>query len=246
MDQGKHMTISRSVELLLVWSLALSAAAADLSGPRYTNDGSLILPSEYREWVFLSSGLDMSYTEKPTMQGMSMFDNVFVAPEAWATFKQTGHWPDRTVFVMENRGAATHGSINKLGHFQTTEFMGLELHVRDDARFKGGWGFFASDGKQPAAPLPTTDTCYACHEAHGALDTTFTQFYPTAKGIALAKHSLLEDRSRPNRCLTLSSPARVTWYCSSRSMIGSRSANSTISRAFARQTRCRNCSASRR
>jgi hypothetical protein len=181
--------------LLPLCAMALAAAADDPSGPRYLADGSLIVPPDYREWVFLSSGIDMSYTEKPAMQGMSMFDNVFVAPASWATFKQTGHWPDGTVFVMENRGAATKGSINKLGHFQTTEFMGLEFHVRDDARFKGGWGFFASDGKQPAALLPTSETCYECHAAHGALDTTFTQFYPTAKEIALAKHSLLEDRS---------------------------------------------------
>jgi hypothetical protein len=112
----------------------------------------------------------------------------------WAAFKQTGHWPDRTIFVMENRGAATKGSINKRGHFQTTEFMGLEFHVRDDARFKGGWEFFASDGTKPAALLLSSDSCHACHAAHGALDTTFTQCYPTAKEIALAKHSLLEDR----------------------------------------------------
>ncbi len=193
------MTRWRSIRLLLpLCSLGLAAAAAatDSAGPRYADDGSLPVPKDYREWIFLSSGIDMSYTEKPAMQGESMFDNVFVDPKSWATFKRTGHWPDHTVFVMENRGAGTKGSINKLGHFQTTEFMGLEFHVRDDARFKGGWGFFASDGVQPAALLPPTEDCYACHAAHGAVDTTFTQFYPTAKEIAVAKHSLREeDRS---------------------------------------------------
>ena len=79
----------------------------------------------------------MSYTEAPAMPDASMFDNVFVDPAAWAAFKTSGHWPDKTVFVMENRGAHSKGSINKRGHYQTTELMGLEFHVRDDSRFKG-------------------------------------------------------------------------------------------------------------
>ncbi len=190
------MPVLRSIRLLLpLCSLAL-LGASPVAPPvaRYTVDGSLVVPGDYREWVFLSSGLDMSYSEKPAMQDMSMFDNVFVDPQAWAAFKTSGHWPQGTVFVMENRGAATKGSINRAGRFQTSEFMGLEFHVRDAARFKGGWGFFASDGTRPAALQPESASCYACHEAHGALDTTFTQFYPTAKEIALAKHSLLADR----------------------------------------------------
>jgi hypothetical protein len=192
MEQEKPMKAWRSIKVLLpLCSLGLLAAAAtDTMEPRYTDDGSLFVPKDYREWIFLSSGIDMSYSEKPAMQGMSMFDNVFVDPKSWASFKQTGHWPDHTVFVMENRGAATKGSINKAGHFQTTELMGLEFHVRDDARFKGGWGFFASEGTQPATLLAANENCYACHAAHGAVDTTFTQFYPTAKEIAIAKHSL--------------------------------------------------------
>jgi hypothetical protein len=189
------MTRLRTIKLILsLCSLGLAAAATEPAALNYTANGSLIVPTDYREWIFLSSGIDMSYNEKPAMQGMSMFDNVFVDLKSWAAFKESGHWPDRTVFVMENRGAATKGSINKQGHFQTTDLMGLEFHVRDDARFKGGWGFFASDGTRPAALLPDSAACYACHAAHGALDTTFTQFYPTAKQIALAKQSLREDR----------------------------------------------------
>ena len=40
---------------------------------------------------------------------------------------------------------------------------------------------------KPAVLLPATADCYACHQAHGAVDTTFTQFYPTAKAVAVAK-----------------------------------------------------------
>jgi hypothetical protein len=166
----------------LLW-LLLTAATDGSVDVRYTESGALVVPS-YRDWVFMSSGIDMSYTEKSAMEGESMFDNVFVDPKSWASFKQTGHWPDKSIFALEIRGAKTKGSINKLGHFQTEELMGLEFHVRDESRFKGGWGFFAAAGDGTATLLPSSAPCYACHQAYGAADTTFTQFYPVAKPIA--------------------------------------------------------------
>ena len=164
--------------------LALAAAAEPTSVARYTADGSLVLPADYREWVFLSTGLDMSYSEASAMAGHSMFDNVFVDRASWQRFKETGHWPDGAVFALELRGAATRGSINRRGTYQTDERMALEFHVHDEGRFKGGWAFFESDGVLPARQLPYSEACYSCHLQHGALDTTFTQFYPVAKAIA--------------------------------------------------------------
>ena len=74
------MLTSICLKLSAPLMLMLTAATNDTSGPRYTAEGALIPPMEYREWVFLSSGLDMSYTEDPAMKGHSMFDNVFVDP----------------------------------------------------------------------------------------------------------------------------------------------------------------------
>ena len=184
------MKASRCLPLLL---LPLLAGAAGVATPGYTASGDFVAPGDYREWVFMSSGLDMSYSKGAPMQGASMFDNVFVDPAAWQAFKRSGHWPDKTMFAMEARGAASHGSINRNGQFQTTELMGVEFHVRDDARFKGGWAFFVQDGGTARAVAATAD-CYVCHQAHGAVDTTFTQFYPTAKAIALKAGTF--DKSR--------------------------------------------------
>ena len=44
--------------------------------------------------------------------------------------------------------------------------------MKDTARFKGGWGFFAIQGEAPAKQISYTAACYACHEARGAADTT--------------------------------------------------------------------------
>jgi hypothetical protein len=127
--------------------------------------------------------MDMSYTDNPAMAGMHMFDNVFAPRAAYESFKRTGVWPDRTVLILETRGAASRGSINRQGQFQTAELMGVEAHVKDTARFKGGWGFFAL-GAAPAVQIPYAAACYACHQAHAAADTTFVQFYPTLLPVA--------------------------------------------------------------
>lgn len=177
--------------LLAPFLLVLSAAARPPAA-RFTADGALIPPADYREWIYLSSGLDMSYSDAPALAGMSMFDNVFVDPAAWGAFKTSGRWPEGTVFILENRGGGHQASINKKGTFQTAPIMGMEAHLRD-ASFKGGWGFFDLNNAGPAKLIPYDASCYSCHQAHGAVQTTFTQFYPTAKPIAV-KAGTYEER----------------------------------------------------
>jgi hypothetical protein len=160
------------------------------TGPQYTADAQLRFPEKYREWVFLSSGVDMSYGPGAAMAGHTMFDNVFVNPEAYAAFVQTGKWPDRTELVLEVRGGESKGSINQHGHYQGTNVMGTEVHVRDEARFPGKWAFYAFDDKVKAKMIPESASCYTCHAQHAAVQTTFVQFYPTLLEIARSKATL--------------------------------------------------------
>jgi hypothetical protein len=165
-------------------------AAAAPPGPLYAADGKLQFPGNYREWIFLTSGLDMSYSDMPDMRDHSMFDNVFVNPASYKEFLKTGTWPDKTQLVMEGRVASGKGSINKHGKFQSGETMGIEVHVKDTQRFPGGWAFFAFQSAEPAQQIPTGAGCYSCHQQHAAVDTTFVQFYPTLLGIARQKKTL--------------------------------------------------------
>lgn len=180
------------VTLLLPALLGAGAAhpaASVEDGPQYTADGQMLFPANYRQWIYLSSGLGMSYS--PGAQNMQMFDNVFVNPSAHRSFVETGTWPDKTMLVLEVRGAGSNASINKAGHFQTEERMGVEVHVKDEARFPGKWAFFGfEEGAAPAKQVPTQAACYSCHGEHGAVDTTFVQFYPTLIGIAKQKNTL--------------------------------------------------------
>jgi len=164
----------------------------DFTGPQFTSDNQLVTPTDYREWIFLSSGLGMTYGPigDTNPDRNPMFDTVFVTPSAYRSFLQTGKWPEKTMFVLEVRASASHGSINNGGHYQT-ERMGFEAEVKDTSRFPGnGWAFFALGNSKSAKMIPRTASCYSCHAENGAVDNTFVQFYPTLLPVAKAKGTL--------------------------------------------------------
>ena len=103
---------------------------------------------------------------------------------------------------MGLRRAEGKGSINQKGSFQTAEPMGVEVHVKDESRFKSKWAFFGfSPADLSAKLIPLTEDCYSCHAEHGAVDTTFVQFYPTLMPIATRKGTLeaASQKSEPGR-----------------------------------------------
>jgi len=122
--------------------------------------------------------------------GHHMFDNVFVDPESYRAFLKTATWPDKTMLVLEVRGARGRGSINRSGNYQDGEIMSLEVHLKDATRFPDRWAFFAFDSTPLGKLVPRTAECYSCHAAHGAVDTTFVQFYPTLLPLATSKGTL--------------------------------------------------------
>lgn len=187
---NKTAVVLVSILLLIPAGFLLKAAPAP-SAPEYTSDGELKLPQNYRQWVYVTSGFDMSYNPGATAQmDHHMFDNVFVNREAYSAFLSNGTWPDRTMLVLENRMAEGKASINQHGNFQGTDVMGIEIHVKDEARFPGKWAFFIFDNAKTATMVPTDMPCYSCHAQHGAVDTTFVQFYPTLLPLAKSKGTL--------------------------------------------------------
>jgi len=176
------------VAFLAASCMALSDTPSETDVPRYDQD-QLVLPANYREWIYLSTGFDMSYSAVAT-PGHHMFDNVFAEPLAYKSFLHTGTWPDKTVLVLEVRGARGNGSINQHGNYQDSEVMGIEAHVKDAARFEGGWAFFQFNGKTTGKLVPHSEDCYSCHATHAAVDTTFVQFYPTLLPLAESKGTI--------------------------------------------------------
>jgi len=157
--------------------------------PQFTADGKLVRPEGYRKWVYVSSGYGMSYSQ--SADGMQMFTNVFVTPVAYDYFVANGKWPDKTMFVLEVYGSTSRGSINKHGSYQT-ELSGLDVEVKDEARFADKWAYFnfSETAKTAGADTPSRNDCWKCHEQNAAVEHSFVQFYPELLKIARAKGTI--------------------------------------------------------
>lgn len=159
--------------------------------PGFDKDGKLQRPENFREWIYLSSGLGMTYEGE---QAGNNFTNVFAEPTAYRAFMETGKWPEGTMLAMEIRRGETKGSINKEGRFQTA-YIATEVAVKDSQRFpKDGWGYFGFNGNaRTAAVFGESAGCNACHSKNAAVENSFVQFYPTLMEVARAKGTLRQS-----------------------------------------------------
>ncbi len=172
---------------LLASAIAM-AQGQSTGGPAYSANRELIRPADYREWMYLTSGLGMTYGPAGANGAPARFDNVFVNRESYRSFLATGRWPEKTMFVLEIRQAQANVSINNGGQTQGN-IVAIESAVKDTERFPDTtWGYFSFDGpdglRDTAAPLPTTASCYTCHRNNTAVENTFVQFYPTLMDVA--------------------------------------------------------------
>lgn len=189
--------------------LATTAFSADPpAGAAGTSAGTVLLrPRELRELVFLSSGFGMAYGPVAEAArkagGLSPFSNVFVTPEAYRSFMRSGTWPDGTTFFLEVRQGVGHTAADIQGASQGA-LIGLEAEQKDSTRYPdGGFAFFdfgPGGTKERAEPLPRSASCYACHRQHGAVEWTFTQFYPEQFAVAQHMGTVRKDYD-PNRKL---------------------------------------------
>ncbi len=141
-----------------------------------------MLPEGYREWVFVGSSLGMSYNEPGQAAAKEQFHHVYIAPEAYRRYEQTGEFPAQTVLMMEVYSAGSRESINRQGRF-SGRFLRVEAAVKDVARFPERWRYFDFGGPRPRTTSTAfpKERCWACHNEHGATDNVFTQFYPALR-----------------------------------------------------------------
>jgi Cytochrome P460 len=172
--------------------VAAAGSTKSADKAEFTSDGKLVRPADYRKWVFLSSGYGMSYAQKASDDpDHQMFTNVFVPPADYDYFLEHATWPAKTMFVLEIYGSQSKGSINQRGHFQT-EFMGLDVEVKDASRFPEKWAYFTFNGTENASESmsPAKNDCWKCHDQNAAVEHTFVQFYPALLNLAKEKKTI--------------------------------------------------------
>lgn len=184
---------------LFVLGTVLLASAA-MAGPepmraesaRWNDAGELLQPGGYREWVFIGAPLtpnDMNGGKAPFPE----FHHVYVSPEAWAAYGETGEFPDGTVIIKELLSVGSKQAASGSGYFEG-EFLGLEAAVKSASRHAGEpghWGFYSftepnAAPRATAALLPTA-SCNTCHQTGGKQDFIFTQYYPVLRAAAPAR-----------------------------------------------------------
>jgi hypothetical protein len=190
----KRLLIAALAVFALTSATALVRAQepAATDGPRYSQGGQLQRPLDYREWVYLTSSLGVSYSgAAPAADRPQDFKSVFVNRESYRRFADTGKWPEKTMFILEVRRAYNDPAVDAGGRTQTS-LVAMEAAVKDSARYPGlTWAYFSFDGanglKDGADRLPDSANCYACHREHTAVEQTFVQFYPTLFDVAKQK-----------------------------------------------------------
>lgn len=164
-------------------------AAAQKYAPQYTDSGALKFPDGFREWIFVGTALGLTYGEHPSHPDEQKFTNVYLTPPAYAEFRRSGTFPEKTMLAL-----AVYRQAKKqpqeglpLGGSYADELVAVELAVKDAAQSRDGWSYFdfspqSGDVKPPASAKPfATDKCFDCHAQHGAVDNVFVQFYPVLK-----------------------------------------------------------------
>jgi hypothetical protein len=157
--------------------------------PSYDQEGRLLRPVGYEKWVVVGTSIGLGYSDgdKNDPKSPGTFHNVYLQPEAFDHYVQTGEFPEQTVFIVTNnksRPANTKGSVSRKG-FVASPTSGLEVAVKDTKRFSDGWAYFMfHDAPEKAKPETVhaerafdRKDCFDCHAEHGADDNVFTQYY---------------------------------------------------------------------
>ena len=150
---------------------------------KFTADGELIRPAGWREWVFVGSPLTPNSLNGGNAP-FPEFHSVYIDPESWAHWKETGTFREGTMFAKELTLIGDTAATSGIGFFNG-DLQGFEIAHKDTKIYSketGGWAYY-SFGHKPepyadsTAAMPTAN-CAACHTAAASDDMVFAQYYP--------------------------------------------------------------------
>ena len=198
----KARTTIASLIAIAAVLLVGTASAQDYPKPTFDAEGKLNRPDiSYREWVYVGTPLTPNELNPPEAS-FPEFHNVYIHPDDFKHWKNTGTFQDGTILIKELTTVGSKQAVSGIGYFMG-EFIGLEATIKDSNRFKnepGYWAYFSFGHSYPLADkaeaFPAA-ACNACHENSAKDDFVFTQYYPVlraAKGPAEARNGRVMER----------------------------------------------------
>ncbi len=183
----QRIVIGAALSVLCLFGAAsVQAGDRSLPKPSFNAEGELIRPDfRFREWVYIGTPLTPNELNPPEAP-FPEFHNVYIHPDDFDHWKNTGTFPDGTVIAKELVLVGSKQAVSGTGYFMG-EYTGLEITIKDSKRFgdePGNWAYFSFGHSYPLAdsakPFPT-EACNICHETSAADDFVFTQYYPVLR-----------------------------------------------------------------
>lgn len=158
---------------VLVFATEAPVPAVTATQPQYDDQGALIVPRDFRSWIFVGADLSPRYKsplpdpaakskpesdpdrnsepETPSCaaieaEGQGVFHNIYINSESYRAYRKTGKFPDPTILAMEVFEAKDRDAEGVLerGLFEGKR-TGIEFAVKDSRRPGGGvpWAYYA-------------------------------------------------------------------------------------------------------
>ena len=174
-----------AVPMLFGYQAVFGQSPSDFS-PYVDADGTISMPSDFREWAYLGT---WSIAGDEEEGGAADFHVVYTQPETIEAFRRTGEFPDGAVLVKElfeaDSGDLTTGRVS-----WAHQVTGWFIMIKDrQGRFPGngiwgdGWGWALFQADDPATTV-TEDykaECLDCHVPAENDDWVYLRGYPVLK-----------------------------------------------------------------
>jgi hypothetical protein len=170
---------------------------AAMQRPRYDDAGLLLRPEGHREWVFVGATLGPTNFNGDPGPDPGYFHHIYMQPEAYRHYRAHGEFPEGTMMAMENFVPAPKEGTTIKGYLQH-EFLGLEVAVKDHARFSEGWAYydFSDYGNRTQDKALAQWFCFRCHNEQAGDDNVFVEFYPALRDVKNIEPELHPDFHR--------------------------------------------------
>ena len=169
---------------LVLPSLSYAQSSENLAVAEYTSADELVLPADIDTWIALGSNIGGDYAdgefdaENPGAIGV-----VQMEPSAYRFFVENGRYANGTMLLLSFFQTQQKPQPALRGFVQG-DLSAREMHVIDRDKYVGERAFYMFPVGLESSPRLVADAeCVECHGKHGALDSTFIQFYPAIRDL---------------------------------------------------------------